>query len=1110
MPLVTVDPNQDVDTVTIIATVNNDQAVASITNVTPAGEDGTVGEITVELTQPADYAVTIPIFATFGSGTGDASSGDVNPIVGTVTFQPGDTTAIVTYTAIDDALSELPEDFSLALGTPSLPPGQAGGLLSNPNITNTLITSDPTIATGTIIDNDGPQFSISSPTVVEGTGSGTTFLQFDVMLDTPISFAVDVDVVFGSSSGAFGSADFDGTAQTVTFAANSTTTQTIQVQVFHDNLVEANETFTAALVENTPVSALGAGFGSGTGTITNDDTVTFTISNDSVTEGTGGGFSTLTFDVTPSNPVDINIPIDVDFTDISADGFDFDTVLDQAAPNNVLPFGADYDTDGNEGGSGPNTSLVFPAGSTATRSVNVRVAQDNIVEGGLNNSFGTETFRADISTSNSNRSTVTTDSGTGTIFDDDSATVIVFATDGLAAEPGATGGNGEYEFSLSNPVQGDVVIDFSFTVDGLAGDANNDIVAEANLDAGQITIPGSTFNGTTAGNVTTAVTIPIVAENDTLLEDDEDVLLMIDSLPSALNDPNVSIDFDSGVELVEIVDDDTTQISIMALDPEAVEGGVTATYEVSIGAVADVDTTIDLEVIASGTTAAASDYSGIPTSVTIPAGQTSVTFEVTAVNDSVTEGIETLEIGLVSGSLNSNADITIDPTKQTDSIDILDDGDGLKVSITSSQDGREDDIDGVFTFSLTDSLGNAAVLPSGSTPGGAGIEVFYRIVVGSTTATVTSDFSFNQASVVFLEGQGTSDLTLDILEDTIIDPNETVTIEITGIQYRQTALPATTLLNGEEICFSDTTQTLTIEDNDFAVPPAVTGIFVNGTNWTDLFRDRLDGVEDGPGTGIGYQLSSEATLPWINVDQIIVQYDSAIDPASIDISDFALTGTPGLNAGFVSASIPGITGASAGPNNTVVLDLGFYLEASNLNLAVNGTGLTSSGVAGTDSSVSFTALPGDSEQTGSIVNAADITEVVSRQNSLIFPGGTLFNYAAFSDVNGDQIINATDLQAIVDRQNSLVFSSLVSNFASNSELDDSDDDKLEKGNGDLNSDVVATISQSSIEPASFSLQSEEAVDNIRDRVFESHSSNSSKHDQVQQDFSEVDLLGDLL
>ena len=176
------------------------------------------------------------------------------------------------------------------------------------------------------------------------------------------------------------------------------------------------------------------------------------------------------------------------------------------------------------------------------------------------------------------------------------------------------------------------------------------------------------------------------------------------------------------------------------------------------------------------------------------------------------------------------------------------------------------------------------------------------------------------------------------------------------------------------------------------------------------------------------------TIPFINIDQIIVQFDASIDAASVGISDFELTGIPGFNGDFSSGVIPSIDAATVGPNNTVVLELSQSLEAAELSLDVTASGITFDGQAGTNSMHDFVTLPGDANQDG-VVNGGDLTDLTSRQNSFIFAGGTFLNFEFFSDVNGDAIINGTDLTEVVARQNSFIPISSPSTLASSSSLE---------------------------------------------------------------------------
>jgi len=252
------------------------------------------------------------------------------------------------------------------------------------------VTGSP--ATGTINNDDSATVSIAAndAAAAEPADDG----QFTVTMtnpsdtDTVISYNVTGDATAGS--------DYTSLSGSVTVLANATTA-TIDVAVIDENLVEDNETVTVTL------DSIASGYAqitigvpnSDTVTISDDDTATFTINDVSVNESAG------TMDVTVSTvsldkALDIPVVVDVSYADVTATGG-----------------GTDYD-------SAADTAN-FAAGSTVAQTVTVAITDDNLVE-------ATETFTASLSTATAlgTRSTDFSDTGTGTINDDnDTATFTI-------------------------------------------------------------------------------------------------------------------------------------------------------------------------------------------------------------------------------------------------------------------------------------------------------------------------------------------------------------------------------------------------------------------------------------------------------------------------------------------------------------------------------------------------------------------------------------------------------------------------------------------------------------------------------------------------------------
>lgn len=227
-----------------------------------------------------------------------------------------------------------------------------------------------------------PELTISDASLTEGTG-GSANLQFTVTRSqTNTASSFNFGTVNGSASSLTG--DFTATAGLLNFTANGASSMTINVAIQGDNIVEATEQFQVALS-----NASGAVIVDGTavGTITDNDTATYTIEDVTVNEADG----TLTFSVSTSNPVDIAVSIDVGYSDLG-------TLTD------------DLDHSGD--------TATFPALSTDPQEVTVSIANDLLTE-------GTETFLAGLAINSATtaalngRSLVATDTAIGTIVDND-------------------------------------------------------------------------------------------------------------------------------------------------------------------------------------------------------------------------------------------------------------------------------------------------------------------------------------------------------------------------------------------------------------------------------------------------------------------------------------------------------------------------------------------------------------------------------------------------------------------------------------------------------------------------------------------------------------------
>jgi negative regulator of genetic competence, sporulation and motility len=260
----------------------NDEPTLSINDVT-VNEDVGIATFTVMLSNPSSFPVTVDYSTVDGTAT---AGEDYTAILGTLTFNPGETAKTISIPIIDDLIYEGNEAFYLNLSNP----------------TNATIIDDQGI--GIIVDyNDEPTLSINDVTVNEDDGAAT----FTVMLSNPSSFPVTVD--YSTADGtATGGSDYTAISGTLTFNPGEIA-QIISVPINDDHIYEGDETFYLNL--SNPINATIID-DQGIGIILNDDLPTLSINDVTVNEDDGAAI----FTVTLSNPS--SFPATVDYS--TADG----------------------------------------------------------------------------------------------------------------------------------------------------------------------------------------------------------------------------------------------------------------------------------------------------------------------------------------------------------------------------------------------------------------------------------------------------------------------------------------------------------------------------------------------------------------------------------------------------------------------------------------------------------------------------------------------------------------------------------------------------------------------------------------------------------------------
>src|SRR5512132_9069 len=564
-----------------VGTITNDDQVPDISVDDQVAAEGnspatTTMTFNVTLSNPSDQTVTVDYTTNDGAAT--TTDGDYAAASGTVSFNPGETAETVDVTVNGDDTTEPDESLTLVLS----------------NASNANILDDS--GTGTITNDDPiPDVSIDDQSITEG-NAGTSTLTFNVTLSHASSDTVSVDYTTNGGTATTADADYVAASGTVTFNPGQTA-KTVDVTVNGDLTHESDETFT---VDLSNASNAGVADASGQGTITNDDQVPdISIDDQSVTEG-NTGTSTLTFNVTLSNPSDQTVTVDYTTTDGTA------TTAD-----------SDYDA--------ATDTVTFDPGQTAN-TVDVTVNGDLTHE-------SDETFTVDLS--NASNGSLLVGSGTGTILDDDASPTISVAN-GSVTEGNVGDTTLSFDVTLSVVSAGTVTVHYT-TTDGSATVANGDY----DLASDTLTFdPGQTTE-----------TVDVTVHGDTTYESNEGLTLDL----SNANGATIADDSGTGT----ITNDDAAPMFGIG-DVSVAEGatGITSlTFTVTKSGATQLGSSVHYAT-SGGTATAGVDYTGNSGTLSFAPGVTSQPVTVLANGDKVFEPNETFDVVLSAPTGATIADAT--------------------------------------------------------------------------------------------------------------------------------------------------------------------------------------------------------------------------------------------------------------------------------------------------------------------------------------------------------------------------------------------------------------------------------------------------------------------
>ncbi|MFN8346830.1 MAG: Calx-beta domain-containing protein [Spirosomataceae bacterium] len=456
-----------------VGTILDDDLSFSIDDVSLAEGNAGTTNMTFHVTRNSTATAETIHFQTADN---TASGSDYATQSGTLTFAIGDASEDITIVINGDNVVELNETFFVNLSN-----------ASNGNIADAQ-------GVGTITNDDQATFSFSVSNVFQNEGnSGTQLYTFSVTLDNDVDVAASVNVATADNTAFAADNDYVAKSTTLTFSGTAGETQLFNVTVNGDTKVEVFESFQVHLSapsasgRNVAVSPIW-----GAGTLVNDDAAVVSISSVSQSEAT----TPQTFTVSLSHPVDVPVNLTANTSDGTA------TTAD-----------TDY-------GAVSNGTVTFGANSTTSQTVNVTVTNDNKVE-------ADEVFNLTLSALSASGRNVTFSGGnptlatTGTILNDDAATVTLSAAATPLQHPEGNSGTTDFVFTatLNNPVQGGFSVAYT-TSDGLATIADNDYLD----NDGTLTFTG------TANEVQT---ITVKANGDLKVEANEDFVVALGAVSGA-------------------------------------------------------------------------------------------------------------------------------------------------------------------------------------------------------------------------------------------------------------------------------------------------------------------------------------------------------------------------------------------------------------------------------------------------------------------------------------------------------------------------------------------------------------------------------------------------
>ena len=212
-----------------------------------------------------------------------------------------------------------------------------------------------------------------------------------------------------------------------------------------------------------------------------------------------------------------------------------------------------------------------------------------------------------------------------------------------------------------------------------------------------------------------------------------------------------------------ITDSGAVTVGFSATSAIVTEGRA-ATLTVSLSGTVSAPVTVKWKTAAGGTAISDTDYTAqAATAVTLAAGTTAKTLTVRTTQDRLAEGGETFSVSLETDSDNAlPTGVSLGTSSAT--VTIADD-EALRVNVSADAVSVAEGGSAAYTVTVTGGTSTAPVVVS------------YAV---SGTATSVADYTAPSGSLTVASGATTAALAIATTADTVVDPNETLSVTLSG------------------------------------------------------------------------------------------------------------------------------------------------------------------------------------------------------------------------------------------------------------------------------------------------------------------------------------------